>query len=176
MRKILMLLAAVVFTAGIASAQKSADADGNYVKVGEQVPSFTITMLNGKTLNINNLKGKVVLVNFWATWCPYCVQELTRFPEEIVKKYAGKDFAVVCIDRMDGKRETQAKVEEFMKAKGYKFPVGLDEGGKVFGMFATSGIPRNYVIGKDGKIAYIGVGYDAAEFTKLQAAIEEAKK
>ena len=76
-----MLLAAVLFTAGAASAQKSADADGNYVKVGEQVPSFTITMLNGKTLNINNLKGKVVLVNFWATWCPYCVQELTRFPE-----------------------------------------------------------------------------------------------
>ena len=171
-----MLLAAVVFTAGIASAQKSADADGNYVKVGEQVPNFTITMLNGKTLNINNLKGKVVLVNFWATWCPYCVQELTRFPEEIVKKYAGKDFAVVCIDRMDGNRETRAKVEDFMKAKGYKFPVGLDEGGKVFGMFATSGIPRNYVIDKDGNIAYIGVGYDAAEFTKVQAAIEAAKK
>ena len=169
-----MLLAAVLFTAGIASAQKTADQDGNYVKVGEQVPEFNVNLLCGKTLNINNLKGKVVLVNFWATWCPYCVQELTRFPEEIVKKFAGKDFAVVCIDRMDGKRETQEKVEEFMKAKGYKFPVGLDEGGKVFGMFATSGIPRNYVIGKDGKIAYIGVGYDEAEFTKLQGAIETA--
>lgn len=173
MKKIMMLLAAVIFSAGIASAQKTADKDGNYVKAGEQVPEFSVELLCGKTVNISNLKGKVVLVNFWATWCPYCVQELKRFPSDIIKKYGGnKNFVVICIDR----KETKDKVQQFMKEKGYNFPVGLDVDGKIFNTFATNGIPRNYLIGKDGKIAYIGVGYDEAEFAKLQSAIEEASK
>lgn len=142
------------------------------VKTGEQVPAFTVKMFDGSEINIRELKGKVVLLNFWATWCPPCRQELTRVQKDIIDRFQGKDFVFLPISRQE-KYET---VKAFREKTGYTFPMGLDTDRKVFSLFATETIPRNFVIGKDGKIVFMETGYSEESFQKLIQEIEKALK
>lgn len=140
------------------------------VKIGQQVPAFTVKMFDGSTVDILDLKGKVVLLNFWATWCPPCRQELTRVQKDIIDRFRGKDFVFLPISRQE-KYET---VKAFREKTGYTFPMGLDTERKIFPLFATETIPRNFVIGKDGKIVFMEIGYSEESFQKLIQEIEKA--
>lgn len=140
------------------------------VKIGQQVPAFTVKMIDGSTVDIRDLKGKVVLLNFWATWCPPCRQELTRVQKDIIDRFRGKDFVFLPISRQE-KYET---VKAFREKTGYTFPMGLDTDRKIFPLFATETIPRNFVIGKDGKIVFMETGYSEESFQKLIQEIEKA--
>ena len=140
------------------------------VKTGQEVPAFTVKMFDGSTVNIRDLKGKVVLLNFWATWCPPCRQELTRVQKDIIDRFKGKDFVFLPISRQE-KYET---VKAFREQTGYSFPMGLDTDRKVYSLFATESIPRNFLIGKDGKIVFMEMGYSEESFQKLIQEIEKA--
>lgn len=140
------------------------------VKVGEDVPPFEVEMIDGTKIKIKDLKGKVVLINFWATWCGPCRAEMQKFPKEIVEKFAGKDFVLLAISR----DETREVVEKFRTTTGYTFPMGLDPGRKIYSLFATQTIPRNFLIGKDGKIVLAEVGFTEEKLAELVAAIEAA--
>ena len=149
-----------------------AEDNGTLVKTGQQVPAFTVKMFDGTTVNIQDLKGKVVLVNFWATWCPPCRQELTRVQKDIIDRFKGKDFVFLPISRQE-KYET---VKAFREKTGFTVPMGLDTDRKVFSLFATESIPRNFLIGKDGKIVFMEIGYSEESFQKLLQEIEKALK
>lgn len=142
------------------------------VKEGMQAPDFTVEMFDGSTQTLSSLKGKVVLVNFWATWCPPCREELKRVQQDLVERFAGEEFVFIPISRGE-ERETVATFREQM---GYTFAMGLDPERKIYDLFASNFIPRNFLIDKEGKVLVASVGYEPEEFDALITKIEEELK
>ena len=147
--------------------------EATIVKEGDVAPDFELTMFDGSVVKLADLKGKVVLLNFWATWCPPCREELSHVEKDIIEKFKGQDFVFLPVSRGE-KKETVAAFREKM---GYTFPMGLDTDSLIYKKYAVTYIPRNFLIGKDGKVVKASVGYDDAEFAELIKSIEnEIKK
>ena len=142
------------------------------VKDGEKAPAFEVEMFDGSTVKLADLKGKVVLLNFWATWCPPCRAELARVEKDIIEKFKGEPFVFLPVSRGE-KRTTVAAFREKM---GYSFPMGLDTDGRVYAEYAETYIPRNFLIDKQGNVVKASVGYDEAEFAELVKLIEKEIK
>ena len=142
------------------------------VKDGQKAPDFEVQMFDGSTIKLSDLKGKVVLLNFWATWCPPCRAELARVEKDIIEHFAGKPFVFIPVSRGE-KKETVAAFREKM---GYTFPMGLDTDNSIYKLYAETYIPRNFLIDKKGKVVKASVGYDEAEFAELVKLIEETIK
>ena len=142
------------------------------VKDGQKAPAFEVQMFDGSTIKLADLKGKVVLLNFWATWCPPCRAELARVEKDIIEKFKGEPFVFIPVSRGE-KRETVAAFREKM---GYTFPMGLDTDGRVYAEYAQTYIPRNFLIDKHGVVVKASVGYDEAEFAELIKLIEKEIK
>lgn len=166
-----VMLAAVPYTA---SAQEQEDQikATTIIHQGDKAPDFTVEMFSGEQIKLSSLKGKVVLINFWATWCPPCRQELTHVEKEIIEHFKGQDFVFLPISR----GEKKSVVEAFREKTGYTFPMGLDPKQEVYKKYATNYIPRNFVVGKDGKVIYVSVGFEPAEFAAMIKTIEAALK
>jgi peroxiredoxin len=109
-------------------------------------PEFTLKDLSGKSWTFSQLRGKVVLVNFWATWCPPCRKEMPDL-EALYTRFAAKGFLVLGISD-----EETAKVEPFIRERAVSFPVLLDPGRKVNDMFVVEGIPKSFVYDREGKL------------------------
>ena len=144
----------------------------SYTKVGQSVPAFSVTDLEGKEFSTVGAKGKVVLLNLWATWCPPCVIEMPRLEKEIWKKYQGPDFEIIAIAR----EQTDKEIAEYRTKNKYTFPMAPDPKRAVYGKFANAGIPRNYVINRDGKILYQSFGYAPEDFQKMKSILEKELK
>ncbi len=140
------------------------------IKQGDKAPDFTVEMVDGQKIALSSLKGKVVLINFWATWCPPCREEFKRMQKDVVDRFKGKDFQLLAISR----GEKKATVDQFRDKQGYTFPMGLDPKQEIYNKYASNYIPRNFVVGKDGKVIYVSVGYEPAEFENMLKAIEAA--
>jgi peroxiredoxin len=109
-------------------------------------PEFTLRDLSGKSWTFAELRGKVVLVNFWATWCPPCRKEMPDL-ETIYGRFGSKGLVVLGISD-----EEPAKVEPFIRERKVSFPVLLDPGRKVNEMFVVDGIPKSFVYDREGKL------------------------
>lgn len=166
MKKVLLLLPMLAF------AFNTFGQDSSKLQWGDPVPEFSVRMLDGSVIDIADLKGKVVVINFWATWCPPCRAELSRVDSEIIERFAGEDLVFIAIAR----GESRDKVEDFRKVTNYKFQMGLDTDSDIFNKFADKSIPRNYIIDRDGKIAATYVGYDNELFQKLISDIDKTLK
>lgn len=142
------------------------------IHAGDVAPDFTVEMLDGSKVTLSELRGKVVLVGFWATWCPPCRQELSHMQKDVIDRFAGKDLVVLPISRGE-KRKT---VEEYIAKMGYTFPIGLDGDQSIYRKYASNYIPRSFVVGRDGKVVYVAVGYDEQIAKEIDAAISEALK
>ncbi len=111
-----------------------------------QSADFTLTDLEGETWHLQELRGKVVLVNFWATWCPPCRKEMPDL-QALFDKYKGKGLIVLSISD-----EEEKKVRPFIQAQNITYPVMLDPGRKVHDLFQVEGIPKSFVYDREGKL------------------------
>ena len=111
-----------------------------------QTADFTLSDLQGKSWHLRELKGKVVLVNFWATWCPPCRKEMPDL-QALYDKYKDQGFVVLSISD-----EEAVKVSPFITERNISYPVLLDPGRKVNEAFVVEGIPKSFVYDREGKL------------------------
>ena len=152
-----------------------ADSTGYIVRVGEMAPDSTITLTDGKQVSLSSLRGKVVMLQFTASWCGVCRKEMPFIEKDIWLKHKNNaDFALIGIDR----DEPLDKVLAFAKSTGVTYPLGLDPGADIFAKYALreSGITRNVLIDKEGKIVKLTRLYNEEEFASLVQAINEMLK
>ena len=156
-------------------AQPVADSLGNIVKVGDMAPDFTCTLTDGKQVTLSDLKGKVVMLQFTASWCGVCRKEMPFIEKDIwLKHKANPNFVLMGIDR-DEPVETVLK---FAETTGVTYPLALDPGADIFAKYALreSGITRNVLIDKEGNIVMLTRLYKPAEFESLVQKIDEMLK
>ncbi|MGB8887546.1 MAG: TlpA disulfide reductase family protein [Candidatus Korobacteraceae bacterium] len=112
-----------------------------------QQVNFTLTDLQGKTWTLKDLKGKVVLVNFWATWCPPCRKEMPDL-EALYNRFQEQGFVILAVSE----DEETAKVGPFIAEHKITYPILLDPGSKVNNLFQVEGIPKSFVYDREGKL------------------------
>ena len=164
-------------TVKVATEAMSAQADstGYIVRIGEIAPDFTITLTDGKQVTLSSLRGKVVMLQFTASWCGVCRKEMPFIEKDIWLKHKDNaDFALIGIDR----DEPLEKVLAFAKSTGVTYPLGLDPGADIFAKYALSdaGITRNVLIDREGKIVKLTRLYNEEEFASLVQQINEMLK
>src|SRR5664279_3033369 len=111
-----------------------------------QETDFTLTDLQGKTWSLRELKGKVVLVNFWATWCPPCRKEMPDL-NTLYQRFKDQGFVILAISD-----EEVGKVKPFIAERNISYPVMLDPGRKINDLFQVEGIPKSFVYDREGKL------------------------
>lgn len=139
--------------------------------VGQAAPTFKLDGLEGNAVSaIDDFKGKVIVLDFWATWCPPCREGLPHL-DELYKAQREQGVAVFAVNL----RETRDKAQAFMTQQNLSIPVLLDTKGEVAAQYLVNGIPQTVVIGKDGKVANVFVGFGEGSAEKLAQAVESAK-
>jgi peroxiredoxin len=139
------------------------------IKQGDKAPDFTFEIAPGKTQKLSDLKGKVVWINFFATWCPPCREELPMLQKEIFGKYKNSDDFVLLIL---GREQNWEEINTFKTEQNFTMPFYPDPERKVFSVYAKQNIPRNFIIDKDGKIAVSSIGYTEKEFGEIKQKVE----
>ena len=144
---------------------------GYVVKIGQQLPEIRLKLTDGTTLKPSDLKGKVVMLQFTASWCSVCRKEMPHIESEIWQKHKDNDnFVLVGID-MD---EPLKKVKKFKSDMKITYPLALDPGADIFYTFAAqgAGVTRNVIVDKTGKIVYMTRLYKEDEFKEMVDVID----
>lgn len=116
--------------------------------VGDKAPDFSLTDLAGKPVRLAELRGKVVLLHFWATWCHYCVEEAPSLAR-LNAAMNGRDFSLVSVSQDKGRGEN---VEAFFRTAGFRFPTAVDQSGTVGRLYGITGVPETFIIDGEGVI------------------------
>ena len=152
--------------------EKSYD-ETSVIKIENITPAFNYINNKGEVQKSANLKGKIILINFFATWCGPCITEMPYLEKEIWEKYkSNTKFELISFGRGHSLEETNA----FIAKKKFNFSIFPAKEKSIYNLFATQYIPRNYLFDKDGKLVYTSVGFSTEEFQKLKDKIEELIK
>ena len=156
--------------------QKEIPADYGYiVKLGQTVPDFDIVLPDGTKTNMKTLRGKVVMLQFTASWCSVCRKEMPHIESEIWQKHkSNKNFALYGIDLKEDKKT----ILKFGKDMKISYPLAIDLDGSIFSKFTVpeAGVTRNIIVDKNGKIVFLTRLYKEEEFNEMKNVIEELLK
>ena len=157
---------------GKAVAEVTPDSVGYLVKVGDMAPDFTMELTDGSKVTLSSLRGKLVMLQFTASWCGVCRKEMPFIERDIWQPNKEReDFVLLGIDR----DEPLEKVKEFAQQTKVTYPLGLDPGADIFALYADrqAGITRNVLIDPEGRIIKLTRLYNPEEFASLVALINE---
>lgn len=153
-------------------ASENADDERGYiVKVGDMAPDFEMTLSNGERVQLSSLRGKVVMLQFTASWCGVCRKEMPYIESDIWAKHKDNtDFALYGIDR----EEPVEKINELIEKTGVTYPIGLDPEADIFKLYAEekAGITRNVIIDRDGRIVMLTRLFEMDEFNEMVGVID----
>lgn len=150
--------------------QSSQSADSGSSASSSEAPDVTLNLVDGSQRQLSDSRGHVVILSFWATWCPYCIEEMPDI-QQITKDYEGVEAILVNCG------EDAATVEDFMAENPYDFTWVLDEDYAVQSAYPTSGIPYTLVIDAEGNVVKAFSGSKASGmYNDFAAAVEEAMK
>jgi peroxiredoxin len=168
MKKLIMLFAMALT---ISAFGQTRDDRAYLVKVGDKAPNFAMKLIDGKTMKLSDLRGKVVMLQFTASWCSVCRKEMPFIEKDIWQKHkSNSNFALLAIDR----DEPLQTVVKFAKDIPVSYGFGLDPHADIFALYAVrdAGITRNVIIDKTGKIVFLTRLYDVEEFNKMTKVID----
>lgn len=144
---------------------------GYIVKIGQQVPDFSMKLTDGKVVKMSDLKGRVLMLQFTASWCGVCRKEMPHIEKDIWLRHKDHpDFALYGID-LD---EPLEKVVRFGREVGITYPLALDPGGSIFYTFAEkgAGVTRNVIVDKTGRIVFLTRLFREDEFREMVQVID----
>jgi peroxiredoxin len=142
------------------------DDRGYIVEVGQQAPDFTVIKTDGMKFKLSENRGKVIMIQFTASWCSVCRKEIPHIEKEIWKPLKDKPFVLIGLDR----DEPHIVVAEFAKKMKITYPLAPDLNAEIFSLYALkdAGVTRNVIIDKEGKIVYLTRLYEEKEFNAMK--------
>ncbi|MBB4035087.1 peroxiredoxin [Dysgonomonas hofstadii] len=167
--RLFILLSGLFFVLGAVA--QNIYPDQYKVKVGDMAPDFEMSLPSGEKVKLSSLRGKVVMLQFTASWCGVCRKEMPHIEKEIWQKHKDNtEFTLYGIDR----EEPAETVLKFAKATGVTYPIGLDPQGDIFALYAekNAGITRNIIIDRDGKIVMLTRLFKLEEFGEMVELID----
>ena len=147
------------------------DERGYIVSVGDMAPDFTMEYTTGEKVTLSDLRDKIVVLQFTASWCSVCILEMPHLEKDVWQAFKDKGVLLIGVDR-DEPLET---VINFQKMIGTTYPLALDPGADIFGLFADkkSGVTRNVVIDHSGKIVFLTRLFDEQEYKEMIQVIKK---
>ena len=124
------------------------------IKVGEEIPPIQLVTFAGESIDTSAEKGKVILINFWSSWCKPCESEADSLQEAWEYYESSNQVLFLGVDYVDTEPEAKASLAKF----GISYPNGPDLGTKISQLFRIRGVPETFVVDRDGKLAYIKIG------------------
>ena len=145
-----------------------AAANAGAVGVQDQAPDFTLKSLEGSNLRLDEFRGQVVLINFWASWCGPCRQEMPLL-DRLHHRYEDTGFAVLGVN-VEGKA---GPAQEIVDKTNVTFPILIDDGQKVSEMYNLQAMPSTVVVDRDGVVRYIHLGYKPGDEAKYVEVVKQ---
>jgi peroxiredoxin len=133
------------------------------IRDGDRAPEFSLLSLDGKAISLSSYRGKVVMVHFWATWCPPCIEELPTL-ERLYRAYVGKDLEILAVSVDEG---GAGAIGQFMKKNRFALPVLLNPDQSVARQYGTFKFPETYLVDREGIVRRKIIG--AADWTSPEA-------
>ena len=160
-----IVLSFIFFLLSINSFSQNNMNRGYKIKVGDLAPEINLKLLDGQLVTNESLKGKVVVIQFTASWCSVCIKEMPHLEKEVWQRFKDDDFILLGVDL----KEELEVVEEFINKTNVTYPFAIDKDGSFFESFTLpkAGVTRNIVLDKSGKISFLTRLFDQKEFQEM---------